>query len=36
VHEEPIVNAPAECVQALRDGRIDFVVTDRALYTRTS
>ena len=34
VHEEPIVNAPAECVQALRDGRIDFVVTDHALYTR--
>jgi carbamoyltransferase len=33
VHEEPIVNAPAECVQALLDGRIDFVVTDQALYT---
>ena len=32
VHEEPIVNAPAECIKALRDGRIDFVVTDRGLY----
>ena len=27
VHEEPIVNAAAECVQALIDGRIDFLVT---------
>jgi carbamoyltransferase len=32
VHEEPIVNAPAECAKALVDRRIDFVVTDRALY----
>jgi carbamoyltransferase len=32
VHEEPIVNAPAECIKALRDGRIDFVVTDQGLY----
>jgi len=32
VHEEPIVNTPAECARALRDGRIDFVVTDQALY----
>jgi len=32
VHEEPIVNAPAECIKALRDGRIDFVVTDRGIY----
>jgi carbamoyltransferase len=32
VHEEPIVNAPSECIKALRDGRIDFVVTDRGLY----
>ena len=31
VHEEPIVNAPAECVKALVDGRVDFVVTDQAL-----
>lgn len=32
VHEEPIVNAPAECVRALVDGRIDFVVTRQAVY----
>jgi carbamoyltransferase len=32
VHEEPIVNKPAECVQALVDGRIDFVVTTKGLY----
>jgi carbamoyltransferase len=35
VHEEPIVNAPAECAKALTDGRIDFVVTDQAVYERT-
>jgi carbamoyltransferase len=35
VHEEPIVNAPGECVNALVDGRIDFVVTQQALYQRT-
>jgi carbamoyltransferase len=34
VHEEPIVNAPKECVKALVDGRIDFVVSDRGLYER--
>jgi carbamoyltransferase len=34
VHEEPIVNAPAECAKALTDGRIDFVVTDQAVYER--
>jgi carbamoyltransferase len=33
VHEEPIVNRPAECVRALLDRRIDFVVTENALYT---
>jgi carbamoyltransferase len=32
VHEEPIVNAPAECVQALSERRVDFVVTDQATY----
>jgi carbamoyltransferase len=32
VHEEPIVNAPAECAKALTDGRIDFVVTGEAVY----
>jgi carbamoyltransferase len=34
VHEEPIVNRPAECVRALVDGRIDFVVTEQAVYSR--
>jgi carbamoyltransferase len=34
VHEEPIVNRPAECARALADGRIDFVVTERAVYGR--
>jgi carbamoyltransferase len=34
VHEEPIVNRPSECVRALLDGRIDFVVTEQAVYAR--
>ncbi len=34
VHEEPIVNSPAECGKALLDGRIDFVVTDRGVYEK--
>src|SRR5207237_318832 len=33
VHEEPIINRPAECLRALRDRRIDFVVTQQACYT---
>ena len=33
VHEEPIVNRPSECSKALADGRIDFVVTEQAVYT---
>jgi carbamoyltransferase len=32
VHEEPIVNTPRECAQALLDRRIDFVVTQQAVY----
>ena len=36
VHEEPIVNKPSECVKALLDGRIDFVVTTRGIYERTA
>ena len=32
VHEEPIVNSPAECLRALIDRRIDFVVTAQAVY----
>jgi carbamoyltransferase len=34
VHEEPIVNRPEECLQALSDGRVDFVVTQQAVYLR--
>jgi carbamoyltransferase len=33
VHEEPIVNTPSECLKALVDGRIDFVVTTQGIYT---
>jgi carbamoyltransferase len=32
VHEEPIVNRPDECLKALLDRRIDFVVTRQAVY----
>jgi predicted NodU family carbamoyl transferase len=32
VHAEPIVNRPRECLQALIDRRIDFVVTAQALH----
>ncbi len=32
VHEEPIVDTPDQCRRALLDDRVDFVVTDRALY----
>jgi carbamoyltransferase len=32
VHEEPIINTPAECAKALKDGRIDYVVTDAGVY----
>jgi carbamoyltransferase len=33
VHEEPIVNRPSECLRALIDRRIDFVLTKQAVYT---
>jgi len=36
VHEEPIVNKPSECVRALVEGRIDFVVTTKGIYEKTS
>jgi carbamoyltransferase len=36
VHEEPIVNRPEECLQALTDGRVDFVVTRNAVYQTVS
>jgi len=32
VHEEPIINNPAECARALAEGRIDFVATERGVY----
>ena len=34
VHEEPIVNRPEECLKTLEEGRVDFVVTPEALWTR--
>jgi carbamoyltransferase len=34
VHEEPIINTPAECARALLDDRIDYVATARAVYAR--
>jgi carbamoyltransferase len=34
VHEEPIINTPAECARALAEGRVDFVVTDSGVYGR--
>ncbi len=34
VHEEPIINTPAECARALLDDRIDYVATERAVYGR--
>jgi carbamoyltransferase len=36
VHEEPIVNKPEECLKALLDGRIDFIVTTRGIYERAA
>ena len=36
VHEEPIVNTPAECARALTDGRIEFIVTTQGIYERTT
>lgn len=32
VHEEPIVNSPSECLQALLDRRVDCIVTAQGLY----
>jgi predicted NodU family carbamoyl transferase len=34
VHEEPIVNRPEECLKALADGRVDFVVTQQSVYVK--
>jgi carbamoyltransferase len=33
-HEEPIINTPQECLKALVDDRIDFVVTRNGVYRR--
>jgi carbamoyltransferase len=32
VHEEPIINRPEECLRALMDGRIDYVVSESGVY----
>ncbi len=32
VHEEPIVNRPDECLAALRQQRVDFVITPEAVW----
>lgn len=32
VHEEPIINAPEECAQALAEDRIDYVATGNGVY----
>ncbi|MFI4988119.1 MAG: carbamoyltransferase C-terminal domain-containing protein [Alphaproteobacteria bacterium] len=36
LHEEPIVNGPADCLAALRDGRIDFLATDWGIYVNAA
>jgi carbamoyltransferase len=33
-HEEPIINTPGDCRQALLDDRVDFVVTRNDVYCR--
>jgi carbamoyltransferase len=32
VHEEPIIYRPTECLQALIEGRVDFIVTPETVY----
>ena len=34
VHEEPIINKPEEALKALDQGRVDFLVTEKGLYTK--
>ena len=34
VHEEPIINSPAECAAALAENRIDYVATERSVYAK--
>lgn len=31
-HEEPIINTPEECLRALVDKRVDFIVTQNAIF----
>lgn len=31
-HEEPIIDTPQQCLQALLDDRVDFIVTSQAIY----
>lgn len=33
-HEEPIINRPEECLRALLEDRVDFVVTGNAVFRR--
>lgn len=34
VHEEPIINRPEECLRALEEKRVDFVVTPSGVWER--
>ena len=34
-HEEPIVYTPEECLKALNDGRVDYVLLAAGVYRRT-
>ena len=34
-HEEPIINTPEEALNALRHNRIDYLITDSAIYGQT-
>jgi len=34
VHEEPIINRPEEAWTALRDGRVDLVATETAIWSK--
>ena len=36
IHEEPIINNPAECADALADNRVDYVVTENAVYGQSA
>jgi carbamoyltransferase len=36
VHEEPIIDTPAQCARALAEGRIDFVATQGGVWGRGS